>query len=223
MPEPRASSLLLRNVPLFASLSDAQLEAIAKTVSRRTFRRGHTILNAGDHPRSLHVIISGTAQAVLSDREGNNIILSVLGAGEYFGEMELIEDLPISTSLVAREACDILMLARAHFNLCLEGNFAMSMMLLRGMARRLREADDRFGSLAMQGVDARLAKFLLQEAQWVDGARVVTCRFSKRDIGRMIGASRERVSRVMKDMQVRGYIEERGDSILLRERILSLA
>lgn len=223
MPEPRASSLLLRSVPLFATLTEAQSEAIVRTMHRRIVRRGQPIINAGDLPRCLHMIVSGSAQAVLSDREGNNIILSVLNAGDYFCEMEIIEDLPISTSIVARESCDVLMLPKAQFNLCLEENHSISTMVLRGMARRLRESDERFGSLAMQDVDARLAKFLLQEARWVDGARVVTCRFSKRDIGRMIGASRERVSRVMKDMQVRGYLEERGDSILLRERILSLA
>jgi CRP/FNR family cyclic AMP-dependent transcriptional regulator len=223
MPEPRASSLLLRNVPLFASFSEAQLEAIAKTMQRRQVRRGQSIINAGDFPRCLYLIVSGEAQSVLSDRDGNNIILAVLAAGDYFGEMELIEDVPVSTSIVAREACEILMLAKAQFNACLAENFEMSMTVLRGMARRLREADDRLGSLAMQGVDARLAKFLLQEAKWVDGARVVTSRFTKRDIGRIIGASRERVSRVMKQMQVRGLIEERGDSIVLRDQILTLA
>ena len=223
MPEPRASTLLLRNVPLLALLSEAQCETVAKLVQRRTVRRGQTIIGAGDHPRCLYIIVTGAAEAVLSDREGNDIIVAVLKAGDYFGEMELIEDLPISTSIVAREACDILTLGKAQFSLCLEENFDMAMMVLRGMARRLRDADDRFGSLAMQGVDVRVARFLLQEAQWVDGARVVTCRFSKRDIGRIIGASRERVSRVMKQMQHRGLIEERGDSILLREQILSLA
>ena len=223
MPEPRASSLLLRSVPLFASLTEAQSEVIARTMHRRIVRRGQPIINAGDRPRCLHMIVSGSAQAVLNGRDGNNIILSVLNAGDYFCEMEIIEDLPISTSIIARESCDVLMLPKAQFNHCLQENHPMSMMVLRGMAARLREADERFGSLAMEDVDARLAKFLIQEARWVDGARVVTCRFSKSDIGRMIGASRERVSRVMKEMQVRGYLEERGDSILLRERILSLA
>ena len=223
MPEPRVSTLLLRNIPLLALLSEAQCETAATSAQRRTVRRGQTIIAAGDRPNCLYIIVSGAAQAVLSDREGNNIIVAVLKSGDYFGEMELIENLPISTSIVAREACDLLTLDKAWFSQCIEENFDMTMMLLRGMARRLRESDERIGSLAMQGVDARLAKFLLHEAQWVDGARVVNCGFSKPDIGRMIGASRERVSRVMKQMQVRGLIEERGKSILLREQILSLA
>lgn len=223
MSEPRVSSLLLRNVPLFATLSEVQCEKVAQVVQRRSVRRGQPIINAGDRPRCLYILVSGEAQTVLSDRDGNNIILAVLKAGDHFGEMELIEDLPISASIIAREACEILTLAKAQFNACMAENFELSMVVLRGMARRLREADDRSGSLAMQGVDARLAKFLLQEAKWVDGARVVTSRFTKRDIGRMIGASRERVSRVMKQMQLRGLIEERGDSIVLREQILTLS
>ena len=223
MAEPRASTLLLRNVPLLASLSEAQFEAVAKVVQRRMVRRGSVIIEAGDRAHCLYMIVSGVAQAVMSDREGNNVILAILKAGDYFGEMQMFEDLPLAATIVAREPCDILTLGKLQFSRCLEENFEMAMTVLRGMAKRLREADSRIGSLALHGVDARLAKFLLQESEWIDGARIVNGHYTKRDIGRVIGASRECVSRVMKQMQVRGYIEERGNTIVLRERILSLA
>ncbi|MFM9970698.1 MAG: Crp/Fnr family transcriptional regulator [Burkholderiales bacterium] len=219
----RISPLLLANVPLLTPLTAAQREMLAAVTSCRAYKKGAVIADAGGQARSLFIVAAGSAQTVLCDREGNELILSILDQGDYFGELELLEGRCFSASLVARQSCEVLILGKREFSRCLEENAQLALTVLRGMARRLREADLRVGSLAMQGVDARLAKFLLGEAQWVDGTRVVTSRYSKRDIARMIGASRERVSRVMKDMQVRGLIEERGDSILLREQILSLA
>jgi CRP/FNR family transcriptional regulator, cyclic AMP receptor protein len=222
MQESRVSTTLLRNVPVLASLTDAQCESVAHVARLRMYKKGDFIANAGDEARALFVVVSGSAQAVMSDREGNHVILAILKPGSYFGEIELLDEQPFAASLVAREHCDVMTLGKRQFSRCLEENFEMAMAVLRGMARRVRDADSRFGSLAWRGVDARLAQFLLSEAEWVDGARIVTSRYTKRDIGRVIGASRECVSRVMKDLQTRGYIEAKGDAIVLRERILSL-
>ncbi|MSQ53473.1 MAG: Crp/Fnr family transcriptional regulator [Betaproteobacteria bacterium] len=181
------------------------------------------IVEAGERLRGLYIIVSGCAQVVMGGRTGNNLILAILKAGDHFGDMELLEDLPLAANVIAREPCDILTLDKAHFSRCLEENMELAMAVLRSMARRLREAGERMGSLALLDVDGRLAEFLLRESVWVDGARIVNRGFSKRDIGQMIGASRERVSCVMKQMQLRGLIEERGDSILLHEQIRSHA
>ena len=214
---PRTSALMLRNVPLFASLTESQCSLLAPCVQRRSYPRGTIIIAAGGRTESLHIIVSGRAQVVISNSRGDQVIVAILKPGEHFGEMGLIDDLPRTVSVVAREACEMLVLLKADFEKCLNQNFELAMTVARGLVTRLRDADTRIGSLALLDVYGRVAQLLLQESELVDGLRVVRARISKQDIARMIGASRERVSRVMRDLHERGYIETRGSSIVLME------
>jgi CRP/FNR family transcriptional regulator, cyclic AMP receptor protein len=92
--------------------------------------------------------------------------------------------------------------------------------VMRGLVKRLREADKKIGSLALMDVYGRVARLLMEMAETIDGQRVVTKKLPKQDIAKMIGASREMVSRVMKDLQMSGYIEVKAGSIFLRESLL---
>jgi len=157
---------------------------------------------------------------MMSDSEGKEVILSILGPGEFFGEMGLIDDEPRSASVVTIEACELLSITKRDFKRCLAENFEMAMAVMRGLVKRLREADRKIGSLALLDVYGRVARLLLDMAENVNGEKIVTKRLPKQDIAKMIGASREMVSRVMKDLQTGGYIEMRGSNIVLRDTIM---
>lgn len=213
------STALLKTVPLFASLPDEQLRALVPAVTRRSAPRGSLIMAAGDPTDSLYIVISGRLKVMMSDSDGKEVILSILGPGEFFGEMGLIDDHPRSASVVAMEPCELLALTRRDFRKCLAENFDMAMAVMRGLVKRLREADRKIGSLALLDVYGRVARLLLDMAEDVDGQKIVTRRLPKQDIAKMVGASREMVSRVMKDLQLGGYIEMRGSTIVLRDTI----
>ena len=214
------STAVLRAVPLFSSVPDDQLRTLAMVVTRKSLARGATVMVAGDQTDSLYIILSGRLKVMMSDAEGKEVILSILGPGEFFGEMGLIDDSPRSASVVGIEPCELLAIAKRDFNKCLAENFEMAMAVMRGLVRRLREADRKIGSLALLDVYGRVARLLLDMAENVDGQKMVTKRLPKQDIAKMIGASREMVSRVMKDLQMGGYIEMRGSSIVLHDSIL---
>ena len=216
------STLLLRNVPLFATLPENQLAALTSVVSRRSFPRGTTIIAAGDVTDSLFVVISGTLKVTMSDDSGREIILSMLGPREYFGEMVPIDDSTRSASVISLEPCELLVLSKHVFRKCLSENFDMAMTMMRCLVKRLREADRKIGSLALMDVYGRVARLLLDMSETIDGQRVVTRKIAKQDIGKMIGASREMVSRVMKHLQVAGHIDVRGNSIYLRDNIIDI-
>ena len=216
------SALLLRNVPLFATLQEHQLAVLTSVVSRRSFPRGTTIIAAGDVTDSLYLVISGRLKVMMSDDEGREVILSMLGPSEYFGEMGLIDDSTRSASVISLEQCELLVLSKRDFRKCLLENFEMAMTVMRGLVKRLREADRKIGSLALMDVYGRVARLLLEMSETIDGQHVVTRKVAKQDIAKMIGASREMVSRVMKDLQVGGYIEVRGNSIYLRDNIVDI-
>ena len=216
------STLLLRNVPIFSVLPENQLSLLTSVVSRRSFTRNKTIIAAGDPTDSLYVIISGRLKVMMSDDEGREVILAILNPTEFFGEMGLVDDSPRSATVVTLEACELLVLAKRDFKSCLEQNFEMAMTVMRGLVKRLREADQKIGSLALMDVYGRVARLLLEMAETIDGQKVVTKKLAKQDIAKMIGASREMVSRVMKDLQTGGFIEVRAGCIILRDNILTV-
>lgn len=220
--QPSVSTLLLRNVPLFAVLPEAQLLLLTGVVGRKSFPRGSTIISAGDTNDFLYIIISGRLKVMMSDDEGREVILAILGFNEFFGEMGLLDDSPRSASVVALEPCELLSLSKRDFKKCLLDNFELSMTVMRGLVKRLREADGKIGSLALMDVYGRVARLLLEMSELVDGRKVVTKKLAKQDIAKMIGASREMVSRVMKDLQAGGVIEVRGSAIYLRDNIVSI-
>jgi CRP/FNR family cyclic AMP-dependent transcriptional regulator len=214
------STAVLKAVPLFSSFPEDQLRMLASVVTRKSVTRSTTVMAGGDPTDSLYIVLSGRLKVMMSDADGKEVILSILGPGEFFGEMGLIDDAPRSASVVAIEACELLSIAKRDFKKCLSDNFEMTMAVMRGLVRRLRDADRKIGSLALLDVYGRVARLLLDMAETVEGEKIVTKRLPKQDIAKMIGASREMVSRVMKDLQLGGYIEMRGSNIVLRDTIV---
>ncbi|HYL91110.1 MAG TPA: cyclic nucleotide-binding domain-containing protein [Burkholderiales bacterium] len=214
------STAVLKAVPLFASFPEDQLRMLTTMVTRRSAARSTTIMAGGDATDSLYIVLSGRLKVMMSDSDGKEVILSILGPGEFFGEMGLIDDEPRSASVVTIEPCELLAIAKRDFKKCLMENNEMAMAVMRGLVKRLREADRKIGSLALLDVYGRVARLLLDMAENVNGEKVVTKRLPKQDIAKMIGASREMVSRVMKDLQTGGYIEMRGSNIVLRDTIM---
>jgi CRP/FNR family cyclic AMP-dependent transcriptional regulator len=214
------STLLLRNVPLFSTLPEGQLSLLTRVVGRKSYPRNSTIINAGDPTDALYIVISGRLKVMMSDDEGREVILAILGQGEFFGEMGLIDEAPRSATVIAIEPCELLTINKMDFKKCLAENFEITVGVMKGLVKRLREADKKIGSLALMDVYGRVARLLMEMAETVDGQRVVTKKLPKQDIAKMIGASREMVSRVMKDLQTSGHIEVKSGAIFLHEAML---
>jgi CRP/FNR family cyclic AMP-dependent transcriptional regulator len=213
------STTLLRNVPLFSGLDDLRLGVLVPMMMRTSFPRNETIINAGDPTDSLYLVITGRLKVLMSDEQGREVILAILGTGEFFGEMGLLDDSPRSASVVTLEPCELLSISKTDFKRCLAENADLSLMVMRGLVKRLREADQKIGSLALMDVYGRVARLLLEMAEDIGGEKMVVKKLSKQDIAKMIGASREMVSRVMKDLELGGYIEARGRSLILHDNI----
>ena len=214
------STAVLKAVPLFSTFPDEQLRLLATLVTRRSAPRATVVMGAGDPTDSLYIILSGRLKVMMSEADGKEVILAILGPGEFFGEMGLIDDSPRSASVIAIEPCELLSVTKRDFKKCIVENVEMSMTVMRGLVRRLREADRKIGSLAMLDVYGRVARLLLDMSENVNGQKMIANRLSKQDIAKMVGASREMVSRVMKDLEMSGYIEVRGSTIVLRDTVL---
>ena len=212
------STAVLKAVPIFAMLPEEQLRMLTMVVTRKSAPRSTTIMAGGDPTDSLYIVLSGRLKVMMSDAEGKEVILSILGPGEFFGEMGLIDDEPRSATVVTIEPCELLSIAKRDFKKSLADNFDMSMAVMRGLVRRLREADRKIGSLALLDVYGRVARLLLELAVESEGGLVIAQRLTQQDIASRIGASREMVSRILKDLSVGGYLTQSRAGIVLHRK-----
>ena len=124
---------LIRRVPLFAMLTDEQAALVADAVVKRRYKRGDKIVEQGKKSNALFLILSGRARVVSADSRGREVILATLGAGDYIGEMSLIDDEPHSATVQTEIQTDVLELARQDFARCLPENTSMSYAVMRGL------------------------------------------------------------------------------------------
>ena len=211
----RSPLVLLQNVPLFAGLPESQVYQIARMAGVRKVPRNTTIVRVGDSTDALFVLVSGSAKVLNRDAEGREVILCLLGAGQCFGEMGLIDGSPRSADVVSCEPCELLVIAKSDFARALSENVDLCFNMMKSLADRLREANRKIESLALLDVYGRVAKLLLEFSEIEDGQRVIRRKVSKQDMAKMVGASREMVSRVMKDLEVRGYVRAEQDCLVL--------
>ena len=210
----------LKRVPLFSGLTDSQIERLAAGSVRRSFPKGRTIVAEGEPSQSLYVLLSGRAKVQRSDTEGKEVILAVLGPGECFGEMSLIDDAPRSASVITIESCDFMSINKESFKSMLVSSPEISMRIMKGLVKRLRDADKKIETLALLDVYGRMARVLLDFSEMVGNDRVVRSKLPRQEIAKMIGASREMVSRVMKGLEVEGYIVTMPEGkLMLREKL----
>lgn len=213
---------ILRRVPLFESLSDADLNSFADFVRERSYPKGSVIVFEDDPGDALYVVASGQVKVVLVAEDGREVILSVLGPGSFFGEMAILDDEPRSAHVIAMEESNLLMLRREDFQARLRSMPDVAISLLKEISRRLRRADEKIGSLVLLDVHGRLAHLLLRMADEEQGDRI-TRKLTHHTIAQMIGSSRETVSRAMRNLVEQNVIEVTRTDISLKNRQALLA
>ncbi len=209
---------VLKSVPLFAAFTDQQIKTLLSYVQHRSYPRNVYVMHAGDETDSIYVVLSGKAKVLINDEQGHEVILGYLNAQDFFGEMGILDDQPRSASVCTLESCEMLRLSKDGFMSCLKENTEVAMLVIRNLVRRLRAADRKIESLALVDVSGRVARILLDLAEEIDGRLVVQRTPAKQDIARQIGASREMVSRVVKDLEQRGLLRAERRSMVIIDR-----
>ncbi|MEX2177637.1 MAG: Crp/Fnr family transcriptional regulator [Gemmatimonadaceae bacterium] len=195
----------LGTVPLFSGLSPDELSSFAELTRERSYPRGSVILFENDPGDSLFIVRSGRVKVVLIGEDGREVILGVLGVGQHFGELALIDEQPRSAHVIAMEDSSLIVLRREDFRKRVESSPAVAWSLLAELSRRLRRADDKIGGLVLLDVPGRIARLLLDLSE-ESGSDQIEKSLTHQTIAQMIGASRETVSRAMKEFQDAGWI-----------------
>lgn len=211
----------LKNVDLFSGFEDKDIDILCSHTITKTFAKNTIIINEGDESDSLYIILSGTVKIFLSDEDGKEIILNTQAKGEYFGELALIDDAPRSASVMTLEDCKVCIILKSDFEAYISKHPEICFRLVRGLTKRLRKLTDNVKSLALMDVYGRVARTLIELAEDHDGKKIVQQKLTQRDIANMVGASREMVSRILRDLSTGGYITVEKKHITINERLPS--
>ena len=210
----------LKAVPFFTQLVDAELDAVRALANEKNYPKNAVVLTEGEMGDSLYMIQSGKVKVFIGDEEGREIILKILGAGDFFGEMSMIDKQPRSASVTTIEPSTFLVLSHGNFERCVEQAPHIGNMVMQCLAQRVREADRKIGTLALMDVYGRVASTLLELAVYHDGKLMVGEKLSQQDLANMVGASREMVNRILKDLTDRGFISIESKEITIVNREL---
>ena len=191
----------LKQVDIFASLSDEDIRELAGVARRRTFRAGEVIFHRDDPGQVLYVIKEGKVKICLISPDGQEISLVVFGKGEYFGELALLDGLPRSADAIALEKVECYTLQRSDFHKAIMKTPQIAIQVLDVLSQRLRRTDQQVEDLIFLDVYGRVAKKLLDLAethgiQVEDGVRI-DVRLTQQELASMVGASRESVNKVL--------------------------
>ncbi len=211
---------MLRAIPLFKDLSDKDLALINDLAIDKNVTKGNVVLTEGETGDSLYAIISGRVKIFIGDEDGREIILKILGPGDFFGEMSLIDKQPRSASVSTLENSTFKVLSHTAFETAVEKAPRIATLVMQALAKRLRDADRKISTLALMDVYGRVANTLLELAITTNGKLVVGEKLSQQDIANMVGASREMVNRILKDLSDRGYISVEAKTITIHDERL---
>lgn len=214
-----ANFSFLHDVQLFAELSDEQLQEIARLAVSRTFPRDTTVVHEGDKGDSLYIVQEGQVKVLVSGANGREVIVSILGPGQCFGEMALLDSGTRCAHVVTMTKCRFRVISGADYARLLHSSPEIAFATLSSMAGRLRAANRSIGNLSTLDVMGRVARLLLDAAKNVDGHLVVENLPTQGDIAAIVGASREMVNRAMRELIRQGAVLQQGKQLLVTDHL----
>ncbi len=214
-PHPRVAEFL-GYVPILQRLAPEERRALAALVREQRVPRGGLIVRQGDPGDALYIVRSGMVKVAVVGDDGREVILGTLGPTAHFGELALVDGQPRSAHVLAMEPTALYVLRRDDFRRQVEQMPRVAWALLEEISRRLREADAKIAGLVLLDVPGRVARLVLDRATGTPG--VVERAPTHEVIAHMIGASRETVSRAMKELQGGGLLRMERRTIMVLDR-----
>jgi len=218
---PQEEINFLRNVPIFAELEEKDLLRVVKLGTSQKYKKGNIVVLEQESGAALFVIITGKVKVVRMDEDGREVILSMFGPGEFFGEMSLLDGLARSASVVATVKSELFMIHRRDFLELLNEFPTVTISLLAELAMRLRKADMQIKSLSLKDAEGRVANVMLILADDVGIFRKGKVEIDElplqQDIANMAGTSRETVSRMIHLFIEGGEVQIKGNKLIIND------
>jgi CRP/FNR family cyclic AMP-dependent transcriptional regulator len=205
------------NPAQLAAITDSFVRELATLGRVRSYPKNTVIITEGDSSDSLFVVLSGRVKAFVSDSEGHELILDTQGPGDYVGEMAL-DGKPRSASVVTLEPTTFSVVQREPLRDAIRRNPDFALEMLSKVIERARDATDNVKNLALLDVYGRVARLLLNMAVETDGKLRIPEKITQQEIAERVGASRDMVSRIFRDLTVGGYISVENRFITINKK-----
>ena len=211
---------LLGDSTIFSGLEPRDLDAVMSLAVRRRYRAREVVLRKGDPALQIYVIVSGRLKAITSGAEGREATLSIMGPGEVFGEVAVLDGEPRSATISALERCELLVIQRNDFYRYLETSPRVAIKLLEVLARRLRRLSERVEDATFLEIPGRLAKQLLRLADGYgrnigSGAVRIELKLSQQELGDLVGVTRESINKQLRAWVGEGLVEHQDGRLVL--------
>lgn len=212
----------LSGAGLFAGLPESALEAIVGRSQVCRFSRGQLVIEQGARSGEVHVIASGAFKAWSLTRDGAAVTLAVMGRREVFGEMAFLDGGEHSAHVTAMTVSYTLRMSASTLEGVVEAYPSVRDYLAKLLAARLRRLSMASEHLAVEDVGSRLARQLLElserfGAPELGGTRIML-ELPQQELADLVGATRERVNRVLMTWTKQGLIARQGKHVILRSR-----
>lgn len=209
----------LRNVPMFSAMDDSELASLARDLKRRSYDAGETVFFQGDPGNAVYIVESGTIRIYVHAEDGQEISVILYGAGDLFGEMSLLDQMPRSASAVAMERAVLWVMTGEDFYRHLHTSHQLALNVMLTLSTRLRETNESIKSLASLDVTRRIARKLLslgiRHGVETEAGLLIKSRLTQGALASLISASRESTNRALRALQRKGLIDMREGHIVL--------
>lgn len=202
---------------LVNEIGDPMVRELAARGTVRNFPKNAVIINEGERGDSVFVLLSGKVKVYVSDDDGREMILDTYGAGDYVGEMSL-DGRPRSASVMTLEPTLCSVVTREDLRAGIAKNPDIAMTIISTLIERARIATDNVKNLALMDVYGRVARLLLSLAKEEDGKLVIPDKMTQQDIADRVGASRDMISRIFKDLTIGGYVTIENRQITIHRK-----
>ncbi len=210
----------LSNTTLFSELDDADIEKVVSQTSLRQFPKNTVIVNQGDDTDSFYVIVKGKVDVFLHNDKGKEIIINTLGECEAFGELAPLGGIPRQASIITTEDSTFGVISRQVFMDTLLIKPVVSMRIIDLLITRIQDLTEEVSSLALEDVYNRVVRVLYKHAREV-GEKLITEKLTQQNIASRVGATREMVHRILKELKTGGYITIEGKQITIERKLPS--
>jgi CRP/FNR family cyclic AMP-dependent transcriptional regulator len=213
---------VLRKHPIFCDLDPEALDQLCRYAKHSSLKRGATIVSKGDPGNSLIAVISGTVKISVSSPDGRSAILNLIGPGETFGEIAVLDGLARTADATANTNCEIYVIDRRDFLPFVRSHPALAMKLIELLCTRLRWTSDQVEEVILQNLPGRLASTLLrltEKHKLAPGGRTIA--ITQQEISEMVGMSRESINKQLRAWATRNWVRlEHGAIVVLNAEML---
>ena len=214
-----ADDNILNSINIFSELSDKECSTLQKFFKPRNYLKNSMIILEEEYGDLVFVVQTGTIKITRVNDEGKEVILALLGPGEIFGELAILDGEARSANALAQENCQLLAINKEDFLEILKNNFSVSYNLMCELAKRLRKSDQQIEALSLSDAEHRIGVSLLNLAEDMGVIRKGKVTIQnlpfQQDIANMAGTSRETVSRVLKLLENKSMITKVGHTLVI--------